>query len=83
MTTFPTEAEFERAVIHELSQRGWEPEVIKNPSEQDLLDNWAAILFENNLGKDRLNETPLTQGEMQQIMEQITELRTPCVFWRA
>ncbi|MBV5307075.1 MAG: type I restriction endonuclease subunit R [Desulfobulbaceae bacterium] len=75
--TFPTEAKFEAAVIQELTQRGWEPEVIKNPSEADLLANWATILFENNRGVDQLNDAPLTQGEMQQIMEQITELRTP------
>ena len=77
MTTFSKEADFELAVIHELTQRGWEPEIIKNPGEADLLNNWATILFENNKGIDRLNGVPLTDGEMQQIMEQITELRTP------
>ncbi|MFL9895969.1 type I restriction endonuclease subunit R [Paraburkholderia sp. RL17-381-BIF-C] len=77
MTTFATEADFEHAVIYELSQRGWEPEVLKNPTENDLLANWARILFENNRGVDRLNEVPLTEGEMQQIMEQIAALRTP------
>lgn len=78
MSTFSTEAEFEKAVIHELQQRGWgEYPVLKNPSEKDLLENWAQILFENNRGVDRLNEIPLTEGEMQQIMEQITALRTP------
>lgn len=74
---FPSEAQFEEAVIHELTKHGWKAEVIKNPSEADLLTNWATILFENNRGVDRLNDTPLTQGEMQQIMEQIAELRTP------
>jgi type I restriction enzyme, R subunit len=78
MTTFSKESEFETAVVHELRQRGWgDSEVIKNPSEADLLANWKRILFENNRGKDRLNEVPLTDGEMQQIMEQITALRTP------
>jgi type I restriction enzyme R subunit len=78
MPTFSTEAEFEKAVIHELQQRGWgEYPVLKNPSEKDLLANWAQILFENNRGVDRLNEVPLTDGEMQQVMEQITDLRTP------
>ena len=77
MSTFSREADFETAVIHELSQRGWESEVIKNPTERDLLNNWAAILFENNKGIDRLNDIALTDGEMQQIMEQIAELRTP------
>lgn len=77
MTTFSTETTFESAVIHELSQRGWEPAVIKNPSEKDLVENWATILFENNRGVDRLNGVSLTPGEMQQIMEQVIELRTP------
>ena len=44
MTTFSKEADFELAVIHELTQRGWESEIIKNPSEADLLINWATIL---------------------------------------
>lgn len=78
MTTFAKESEFEAAVIRELSQRGWgELEVIKCPSEADLLANWKQILFENNRGKDRLNEVPLTDSEMQQVMEQIVALRTP------
>ena len=78
MTIFAKEAEFENAVIHELRQRGWgDAEVIKNASEADLLANWKQILFENNRGVDRLNEVLLTEGELQQIMEQITALRTP------
>jgi len=78
MTTFAKESEFEAAVIHELRQRGWgELEVIKCPSEVDLLENWKQILFENNRSKDRLNEVPLTDSEMQQVMEQIVALRTP------
>lgn len=74
---FSKESDFENAVIRELSQRGWEKEVIRNPTEAELLTNWATILFENNKGIDRLNGVPLTTSEMQQIMEQITELRTP------
>ena len=78
MTTYSKESDFEAAVIHELRQRGWgELEVIKNPTEVDLLNNWANILFENNKGIDRLNGVPLTASEMQQIMEQIAALRTP------
>jgi len=78
MTTFAKESDFEAAVIHELRQRGWgELAVIKCPSEADLLANWKQILFENNRSKDRLNEVPLTDSEMQQVMEQITALRTP------
>jgi len=75
--TYTSEAQFEAALIEELSNKGWEKAVLKNPTEADLLKNWAQILFENNRERDRLNDTPLTDGEMQQIMEQIAELRTP------
>ena len=74
--TFKNEAEFENALIETLLQKGWS-DVIKNPTEQDLLNNWANILFENNREIDRLNNQPLTNGEMQQILEQIKNLRTP------
>ncbi len=78
MPTFAKESQFEAAVIHELRQRGWgELDVIKCPSEADLLANWKQILFENNRSKDRLNEVQLTDSEMQQVMEQINALRTP------
>jgi len=76
-TIFHKESDFEAALIEALSHKGWESEVIKNPTEKDLLDNWASILFENNRDIDRLNDHPLTSGEMQQILEQINELRTP------
>ena len=75
--TFTKESEFEEALILALGKKGWENDVIKNPTEEDLLNNWANILFDNNRGIDRLNDTPLTNGEMQQILEQITALRTP------
>lgn len=76
--TFISEAEFEKALIKVLQDKGWgEFEVIKNPSEDDLLQNWAEILFQNNKGIDRLNNIPLTPSEMQQIIEQINTLKTP------
>ncbi len=74
---FNKESDFEAALIKLLSEKGWEKEVLKNYSEQDLLRNWANILFENNRGIDRLNDYPLTDSEMQQILEQIKNLRTP------
>lgn len=74
---FNKESDFEAALIKILSEKGWEKEVLKNYSEQDLLRNWANILFENNRDIDRLNDYPLTDGEMQQILEQIKNLRTP------
>lgn len=75
---FTTEAEFEKALIEVLRDKGWgEYDVIKNPTEKDLLQNWADILYENNKGIDRLNNVPLTNSEMQQIIEQINTLKTP------
>ena len=59
MTAFTSEAEFEHALINLLSGKyGWESEVIKNPTEEDLLKNWAEILYANNRDIDRLGTTP-------------------------
>jgi type I restriction enzyme R subunit len=74
---FKTEAEFEAALITALQNKGWEDRVLKYPTEKSLLKNWANILFENNRSIDRLNDAPLTDTEMQQILEQILTLRTP------
>ena len=73
---FNKESDFEDALIKLLLEKGWE-EVLEYPAEQDLINNWAKILYENNKDIDRLNNVPLTDSEMQQIMEQITRLRTP------
>ena len=75
--SFNNELAFESALINLLFEKGWEKNVLKNKTEKELLQNWADILFENNRGIDRLNDYPLTEGEMQQIIEQITALRTP------
>ncbi len=75
-TPFSSEAEFEKALIDMLTRHGW-GEVIHCPDEQQLIDNWAKILFDNNRGRDQLGDIPLTAGEMAQIIEQINELRTP------
>lgn len=75
--TFKYESDFEEALIKMLTEKGWEKEVIKYPTEKELLDNWAKILFDNNRGIDRLNNYPLTDGEMQQILEQINSLKSP------
>ena len=74
---FDRESAFEAALIDALTHKGWESAVLQYPTETDMIHNWANILFENNRGIDRLNDTPLTDGEMQQILEQITTLRTP------
>ena len=76
-TTFDKEEDFENAFITLLKSCGWEKEVIKYPTENDLIKNWANILYNNNRDKDKLGDYPLTETEMAQIIEQITTLRTP------
>ena len=76
--SFVKESDFEDALIKLLTEScGWEKQVLEYKTEKELLQNWANILFENNRSIDRLNDYPLTEGEMQQIIEQIELLRTP------
>jgi len=76
--SFTKEADFEEAIIKMLTEScGWEKNVLKYKTEQELIKNWADILYENNRGIDQLNDYPLTDGEMQQILEQIANLKTP------
>ncbi|MGO5314339.1 type I restriction endonuclease subunit R, EcoR124 family [Bilifractor sp. LCP21S3_A7] len=77
MDHFEKEADFEKALIAALQGYGWEKKVIDHPTEKDLIQNWADILFENNRGKDRLNDCPLIPEEMDELLEQIREARTP------
>lgn len=77
MQTFDKEEEFELALIAMLTQKGWEKEVLYQKSEDELIKNWADILYQNNNTIDRLNNVPLTRSEMAQLLEKIAELRTP------
>lgn len=74
---FDKESDFESALIALLKECGWEKEVLSYPTEEDLLKNWANILYSNNRDRDKLGDYPLTDGEMKQIIEQITNLRSP------
>ncbi|MEG0836099.1 MAG: HsdR family type I site-specific deoxyribonuclease, partial [Christensenellaceae bacterium] len=74
---FDKEKDFEEAVIKTLIDCGWEPTVLHNPTQKQLIQNWADILFNSNRQKVRLNECPLTEGEMQQILEQVNLLQSP------
>ena len=76
--TYDKESFFEDALVAALTERyGWEKKVLMHPTEEDLYRNWAEILFNNNREIDRLNGVPLSGGEMHQIAEQVTNLRTP------
>lgn len=75
---FKKEKDFEDALIGLLTDKyKWDKEVLNYPTEEDLIQNWANILFQNNCDKDKLNDVPLTRGEMQQILTQVNTLRTP------
>ena len=74
---FSKELDFEKALADLLPQHGWEPNVIKNPSEEDLIKNWAAIIYNNNRDMNRLGDFRLTDTEMQQIMTQVDQLKNP------
>lgn len=74
---FDKEIDFEEALIARLSQKGWEPETLNQPSEEELIRNWAEIIYRNNNTIDRLNNAPLTSTEIEQLLTQIAELRTP------
>lgn len=74
---FEKEADFEEAVIKVLQQHGWRDGVLRYKTEDELIQNWADILYRNNSDIDRLNGHPLTRSEMAQVIEQIETLKTP------
>lgn len=75
---YTSEAKFEEDLISMLKdQKGWEDGVLRYKTEKELIQNWAEIIFENNRQMDRLYQYPLTDGEMEQIMEEIKMLREP------
>lgn len=74
---FNDELLFEKAIVELLQKKGWSAEVLVNKTEKDLLDNWAKILYENNKGIDRLNNVPLNDEEMQQLIDKIRAIGTP------
>ena len=74
---FTKELDFEKALADLLPQHGWEPQVLMNPTEETLIKNWAAIIYNNNRDVNRLGDFPLTDTEMQQIMTQVDNLKNP------
>jgi type I site-specific deoxyribonuclease hsdR family len=52
---YNSELAFEADVVEVLQKHGRSPEVIKNPTEKDLIQNWKNILFANNNTRQKLN----------------------------
>ena len=42
---FDDELKFEAALVEALKQNGWTDGVLNHPTEKDLIDNWAKILY--------------------------------------
>ena len=70
---FRNEKEFEDTLVAKLTQleNQWSRDILEYKTEQELIDNWARILFSNNNTKDTLNDCPLTKTETDQIISQI------------
>lgn len=78
--TYDDELKFEADVIKKLTEHGWSKNILKNKTEEELINNWAEILYNNNKGIDRLNNQPLTEGEKSQLLEQIKKLKSPLML---
>ena len=73
---FVRESDFEQGLCEQLMQHGWN-EVIMQPTEEDLISNWASIIYDNNRDGALLGDYPLTSTEMQQIIDQVNLCGSP------
>ena len=73
---FNKESDFENALIALLATKSWEKEVLRYPTEEDLIVNWQAHLNKTNQHIDKL-DVPLLRSEIDQILEQVQALKTP------
>lgn len=75
---YDNESAFEKDFVNFLQERcGWRGGVLEYKTEQELIRNWANILYNNNREVDRLGNFPLTDSEMRQILDQIKTHHTP------
>ena len=78
MYEYEHELPFERDLVNLLvNEKGWKDDVFVNPSEDELIKNWANIIYNNNRKPERLGDYPLTEGEIAQLLEQINNAVTP------
>ena len=76
MTTFAREIDFEDTLVQHLINHGWN-EVLNHPTEEELIKNWASIIYDNNREKNSLGSYPLTSTEMQQILTKVNLCSSP------
>ena len=77
---YTIEADFEKDVVAKLNACGWTgganyPFVLEYPTEEELIQNWANIIFEHN--RKELNNVPLNQDEIDKLLLKIRG-KTPC-----
>lgn len=77
ITPFTKELDFEKRLADLLTKHGWQPHILINPSEQDLIKNWASIIYNNNRDINRLGDFPLTDSEMNQIIGRVNLCNSP------
>lgn len=78
MYEYEHELPFERDLVNLLvNEKGWKDDVFVSPSEDELIKNWANIIYNNNRKPERLGDYPLTEGEIAQLLEQINNAVTP------
>ena len=65
------ELNFEQDFVQLLTTAGWEPEILYNKTVDELIANWRQIIFERN--RARLNNVPLSDEEMYQLMDAIKQ----------
>ena len=74
---FEKELDFENALCELLPKHGWSTEILHHSTEQELIDNWAGIIYDMNRERERLGNFPLTSTEMQQIIDQVNRCGSP------
>lgn len=78
--SFSNETDFEKALIFKLTEidNQWSKDVLYFKTEEELIDNWAEILFMNNNTPSRLNGVRLSDSEKKQLINTINnEASTP------
>ena len=73
---FNSEKEFQTALVKLLKEKkGWQDGVLEYPSADDLMRNWKNVL--EKINQDRLSGRKISDNEMDKILNQLRELKTP------
>lgn len=73
---FTSEQLFEDALVAQLLRHGWK-EILHYPTEEELVQNWANIIYDMNRSIDCLGNYPLTKSEMRQVIDRVNMCDSP------